>query len=60
MNDALRYFFKTWNNLLRFMFSGFQFLPNIPIGWILLSVFVILMLIKLILNVPDVGRGKKK
>lgn len=60
MTDALSFFFKSYNNLLRFLFSGINLLPGIPIGWILLSIFVILLLIKIVLNVPDVGKGNKK
>lgn len=52
MADALTYFYYFFNKMLTFVFSTMAIQSGVTVGWIIVSVIVMGMLVRTILNIP--------
>lgn len=53
MQNAINLFWYMFNKFLVLIFDDFEILPNITIGWIIISAFVLTVIIGSILNIPN-------
>lgn len=57
MNQAITYIYYVWNAFLDFIFNDAIIFPNVSIGWVLVSIFVLSVLIRNIIAVPRRGQS---
>lgn len=60
MQNAINIFWYMFNKFLVLIFDDFEILPNITIGWIIISAFVLSVIIGSILNIPNNIRFNKE
>ena len=60
MTQALNLFWYMFNKFLVLVFDDFAILPNITIGWIVISAFVLSLIMGSILNIPNNIRFNKQ
>ena len=52
MQQALTYFYYFFEKCLDYVFNTMEIAQNVTVGWVIVSVLVMSMLIRSILNVP--------
>lgn len=52
MTQAITEFWKIFTQFNTLIFDEFEILPNVTVGWIIVSAIVMLMIVKTLLNIP--------
>lgn len=60
MQNAINLFWYMFNKFLVLIFDDFEILPNVTIGWIIISAFVLSLIMGSILNIPNNIRFNKQ
>lgn len=57
MSQALQYIYDIWSAFITFIFNDALIFPNVSIGWVLVSIFVLSVLIRNIIAIPRRGQN---
>lgn len=52
MNEALSLIFRLYYMFVDLLFNDFEIATNVTLGWVLTAVFIAVILIRSILNIP--------
>lgn len=53
MNNAIQIIFYIFNKVLDLLFNQLQIVEGVYLGWVLITIIILSILIKSILNIPE-------